>query len=67
MTRQDAIELFGSLQSLADALGVDRSRISQWPPDGELPLRDSDRVMGAALRLGLLRARQARGVAVVIG
>lgn len=58
ITREKAIDLFnGSIEELAQAIGVTRARISQWPPDGPLPTRDSDRVLGAALRLGLLRVK----------
>lgn len=52
--------MFGGMTELAQALGVDRSRISQWPPEGDLPQRDADRVMGAALRLGLIQIRARR-------
>lgn len=58
MTRAEAVELFGGQQALADAIGVDRSRISQWPAKGRLPQRDADRVVGAAVRKGLLTVRK---------
>lgn len=57
--------MFGGQQALADAIGVDRSRISQWPRKGRLPQRDADRVVGAAVRMGLLTVRKVRGSIVV--
>lgn len=54
MTKRDAIALFGSAANLARALGVSRSAVSQWP--AQLDQRTSDRVFGAALRLGKLSA-----------
>ena len=52
MRKIDAIRLFGSQSRLADALGVGRSAVSQWPDD--LLQRQTDQVTGAAMRLGLL-------------
>ena len=52
MRKSEAILLFGSQSRLADALGVGRSAVSQWPE--LLPQRQADQVCGAALRLGLL-------------
>lgn len=48
-----AIELFGGVKALADALGITRQAIYQWPED--LPQEQADRINGAALRLGLLK------------
>lgn len=56
MTKQNAIELFGNAASLARALGVTRSAISQWPAD--LDQDRSDRVTGAAVRLGVWQSVQ---------
>ena len=52
MTKQQAIKLFTSVRALAEALEISRSAVYQWPET--LPTDQSDRVMGAALRLGLL-------------
>lgn len=53
MTKSQAISLFGTRQQdLADAVGVSRSAIAQWPED--LPQRQIDIVVGAAYRLGKL-------------
>lgn len=51
MTKTEAIELFGGSQvDLARAIGVTKSAISQWPE--ELDSARTDRVIGAAYRLG---------------
>lgn len=50
MTKQEAIQAFGSGAALARALGLTRGAISQWPP--QLDQTRADRVSGAALRLG---------------
>ena len=51
MRKREAIELFGrTQQALADAVGVTRPAISQWPD--ELTQEQADRVVGAAVRLG---------------
>ncbi|WP_041278990.1 hypothetical protein [Burkholderia pseudomallei] len=50
MTKQQAIEIFGSGAELGRAVGLTRGRISQWPD--ELEQRETDLVVGAALRLG---------------
>ena len=53
MTKTEAIAIFGSRQQdLADAVGVTRSAVAQWPE--ELPQRHVDIVVGAAVRLGRL-------------
>lgn len=50
MTKQQAIEIFGSGAELGRAVGLTRGRISQWPD--ELEQRETDLVVGAAMRLG---------------
>lgn len=51
MTKNDAAQIFGkSHADLARALGMTRGGISQWPD--ELTPVQTDRVLGAALRLG---------------
>lgn len=52
MTKQDAIKLFGGVGKLAKALGVTSQAISLWA-DGELSVRRSNEVMGAAIRAGI--------------
>ena len=57
MTKREAIAMFGSThQALADAVGVTRAAITQWPD--ELRVDQIDRVIGAAVRLGKLRCEQ---------
>jgi hypothetical protein len=51
MNKSDAIRIFGSGAELARSIGVTRGRVSQLPE--KLEQRDIDRIMGAALRLGL--------------
>jgi transcriptional regulator with XRE-family HTH domain len=51
MRKAEAIQLFGrTQQALADAVGLTRPAISQWPD--ELRQEQVDRVIGAAVRLG---------------
>ena len=52
MKKQDAIDLFGSGAALARALGVSRQLIWAWPAD--LDEHQTDRIIGAAIRLGKL-------------
>lgn len=54
-TKHDALKLFGSYTAMADALGVNKSAISQWEDD--LTQRRIDELMGAALRLGLIKKK----------
>ncbi len=56
MRKSEALQIFGSQTRLADALGLGRSAVSQW--QDELSLKQSDQVLGAALRLGLLTPNQ---------
>lgn len=54
MKKDEAIAIFGSTRAMADALGVTRQAIYQWPD--VLPQDQEDRVTGAAVRLGKLKA-----------
>ena len=50
MTKSEAAQIFGGAYAdLARAIGVTRAGISQWP--AELTEAQTDRVLGAALRL----------------
>lgn len=52
MRKSEAVSIFGRTQSdLARALGITKSAVSQWPD--ELDQEKTDRVLGAALRLGV--------------
>ncbi len=50
MTKTEAVTIFGSQAELARALEITKSAVSQWPD--QLDRNRSDRVMGAAHRLG---------------
>ncbi|NIE67447.1 hypothetical protein F3J17_26620 [Burkholderia sp. Ax-1719] len=51
LTKQQAIDIFGgSGAELGRAVGLSRARISQWPE--MLAQRETDLVVGAAIRLG---------------
>jgi hypothetical protein len=51
MTKKDAAKIFGGTnKSLANAVGVSNSAVSQWPD--QLPQDLIDRLIGAAIRLG---------------
>ena len=53
MTKKQAIDILGGThQKVADALGITRSAVTQWPE--ELRQDQVDRVIGAAYRLRLL-------------
>lgn len=52
-TKREAIKLFGgTMKAVGDALDITRQAVSQWPED--LPQDKSDRLVGAAVRHGLL-------------
>jgi transcriptional repressor of cell division inhibition gene dicB len=51
MTKKDAIAMFTSGAALGRALGVTKAAIWQWPE--ELSQKQTDMVVGAAIRLGL--------------
>lgn len=50
LTKQQAVAIFGDGVSLARALGVTKSAISQWPDD--LDQKRTAMVIGAAVQLG---------------
>ena len=52
MNKRDAISTFGTQAAMARALGISPQAVDQWPDD--LTQGQSDRVIGAALRLGKL-------------
>ena len=51
MKKKQAIEIFGSVRKLADALGVGVHAIYMWPD--VLNQKTIDQVVGAAIRLGV--------------
>lgn len=57
MTKHDAIAIFGTASALADACGVTKSAVSQWP--GELTERLANEVVGAAIRTGRIKPNEA--------
>jgi hypothetical protein len=57
MHKQQALDLFGGVSKLARALGISPQAVSMWP-DGELPTRRANEVLGAAVRLGKIDAGQ---------
>jgi transcriptional regulator with XRE-family HTH domain len=62
MTKTEAISIFGTRQQdLADAVGVTRSAVAQWPES--LPQRQIDIVVGAAVRLGKPIPSTCKGIA----
>ncbi|CAB3644223.1 hypothetical protein [Trinickia soli] len=50
LTKQQAILIFGNQSEIARALGLTRGAVSLWPD--QLRQDQSDRVVGAAVRLG---------------
>jgi len=50
MTKKEAIEIFGSGAALGRALGISRAAVWQWPE--RLDQKQTDMVVGAAVRLG---------------
>ena len=48
MTKSDAIQLFGDVKSLSNALNITRQAIYQWPED--INESTKDRIIGAAIR-----------------
>ena len=60
MTKQEAINTFGTAANLARALGMTRAAISMWPD--ELDNERPDRVRGAAIRLRKKMVRNSKDV-----
>jgi hypothetical protein len=56
MTKSEAIAIFGSVGALASALGITRQAVYQWEED--LPQERRDRVIGAAVRLGMMKVER---------
>ena len=56
MSKNEAIELFGTAADMARAVGLTRGRISQWPE--ELTQKQEDLVVGAAMRLGKIKPNE---------
>lgn len=57
MTKSDAVKMFGGTQTkLAEALGISKSAVSQWPD--VLPRHLTERVIGVAYLLGKISPRQ---------
>ena len=61
MQKTQALGIFGTAKSLADALGVTPSAVSQWPE--RLPSRLADEIVGAALRCRLVTPERAAELA----
>jgi len=51
MIKARAIEMFGSVTNLANAVGISRAAVYQWPE--ELPRLQADRVIAACVRRGI--------------
>jgi len=50
LSKEQAIQIFGSRKDLCVAMDLTNSRISQWPE--QLDQRTTDLVIGAAVRVG---------------
>jgi hypothetical protein len=50
LSKEQAIQIFGSRKDLCAAMDLTNSRISQWPE--QLDQKTTDLVVGAAVRLG---------------
>lgn len=57
-TKDDAIEYFGTLTGLSNALGISKQAVSVWPD--KLTNRQINEVTGAIVRLGLNRKQGKR-------
>ena len=51
MNKRKAVELFTTQKALADAVGIEKQSVSDWPD--ELPPRIADRVIAACWRKGI--------------
>lgn len=51
MLKAEAIRMFGGVTALANAVGVSRAAVYQWPE--ELPRPQADRVIAACVRHGI--------------
>lgn len=54
MKKSDFIKLFGTGTKLAAVAGVSVPTVSNWPED--LPTPVSDRLLGACIRIGAIKA-----------
>jgi DNA-binding transcriptional regulator YdaS (Cro superfamily) len=50
LTKQQAVGIFGTATALADALGITKGAVSQWPDD--LDTQRTAAVIGAAVQSG---------------
>ena len=57
-TRKQAVELFGSRKDMASALGTTTAAISMLPKTGYLVQKKSDEIVGASIRLGLVKVQE---------
>jgi hypothetical protein len=57
-TRKQAVELFGSRKDMAAALGTTTAAISMLPKTGYLQTKKSDEIVGASIRLGLVKVQE---------
>jgi len=57
-TRRQAQALFGSRQAMAEALGTTAAAVSMLPKTGYLVQKKSDEIVGASIRLGLVKVQE---------
>ena len=57
-TRRQAQALFGSRQAMAEALGTTTAAVSMLPKTGYLQTKKSDEIVGASIRLGLVKVQE---------
>ena len=53
ITKKEAVSVFGSVNEMAELIGVNQSAISQWPD--QLNKRQQNEVFGVIYRLNLRR------------
>ena len=58
MKKSEAINIFGSVRELANALGITPQAISLW--DEDLSERRENEIIGTAFRLGLIEKNKGR-------